>query len=226
MYKKEKPNFIYVLRLEKGKYYIGKTKNVERRFKEHCKGYKKGSEWTTLYKPLKIEKEVRENNRFHELTETYEWMEKKGILNVRGAKYCTLKLNEIQINEIEDNLKSSKDQCYNCGSKDHLISKCTNKKKSEKSISKPSTSLKNEEFQKNRCYRCGRLGHWMNTCFAKSDVNGFLLNDSSSESSEDMESEEEEEKPKVKCYRCGRLGHYANKCYSKTHMKGFIISKN
>jgi predicted GIY-YIG superfamily endonuclease len=35
---------IYILKLREGKYYIGKTKNVEKRFNEHIAG--NGSGWT------------------------------------------------------------------------------------------------------------------------------------------------------------------------------------
>jgi putative endonuclease len=43
---------IYVLQCEKGKYYVGKTTDVMRRFEEHRSG--KGSAWTNKYKPLKL----------------------------------------------------------------------------------------------------------------------------------------------------------------------------
>ena len=47
-----KPFYIYVLELEDGNYYIGQTRNVDKRFKSHKQG--KGSEWTRLHKPVKV----------------------------------------------------------------------------------------------------------------------------------------------------------------------------
>ena len=42
---------------------------------------------------------------------------------------------------------------------------------------KPSTN------QKNRCYRCGRPGHYATSCYAKTHVNGYLLEHSFNNSS-------------------------------------------
>jgi len=44
--------FIYILQLEKGKYYIGKTNNPQFRLETHFNS--NGSEWTKIYKPLKV----------------------------------------------------------------------------------------------------------------------------------------------------------------------------
>lgn len=41
---KQKFFIIYTLQLEKNKYYVGKTTNLEKRLKEHFNGF--GSEWT------------------------------------------------------------------------------------------------------------------------------------------------------------------------------------
>jgi predicted GIY-YIG superfamily endonuclease len=43
---------VYLLECEKGKYYVGKTKAIRKRVIDHFIG--KGSEWTKLYKPIKI----------------------------------------------------------------------------------------------------------------------------------------------------------------------------
>ena len=44
-------NYIYVLKLEQGKYYIGKTNNIKRRYMEHLQG--SGASCTAKYKPLR-----------------------------------------------------------------------------------------------------------------------------------------------------------------------------
>ncbi len=43
---------IYVLQLKSGKYYVGQTNKVAKRFEEHKEG--KGSAWTSTYKPVKV----------------------------------------------------------------------------------------------------------------------------------------------------------------------------
>ncbi len=86
---------IYVLLLEDNKFYIGQSKNIEKRLYEH-QNEKLGSEWTKLYKPIKIIEQ-----RFTPFTEvseamlvenevTLEYMNKFGWKNVRGGDFCTL----------------------------------------------------------------------------------------------------------------------------------------
>ena len=43
---------VYILKLRDGKYYIGSTENVEKRFLEHLEGT--ASTWTKLHSPIKI----------------------------------------------------------------------------------------------------------------------------------------------------------------------------
>ena len=51
--------FVYILKLEENKYYVGKADCVERRFQEHIGNEGHGSKWTSKYKPLCI-MEVKE----------------------------------------------------------------------------------------------------------------------------------------------------------------------
>lgn len=41
---------LYVLQLENGKYYVGKTNDITRRYNEHKEG--KGCEWTKIHLSL------------------------------------------------------------------------------------------------------------------------------------------------------------------------------
>ena len=43
---------IYILKLNNDNYYVGKTKNVNKRFQEHLSG--NGSSWTQMHKPIEI----------------------------------------------------------------------------------------------------------------------------------------------------------------------------
>ena len=63
---------IYVLRLEQDKYYVGKTINVCKRYQLHKNGL--GSEWTKLYKPIKIVKVYHDLSPFDEDKITKEYM--------------------------------------------------------------------------------------------------------------------------------------------------------
>ena len=82
------PCVTYVLLCEKGKYYVGKSHNLNNRMGQHFTG--KGSKWTKMFKPVRILQVVL-GNRERELT--IEWMEKEGWENVRGAGWCSIYLS-------------------------------------------------------------------------------------------------------------------------------------
>jgi len=87
--------FIYVLQLEQGKYYIGKTNNPQFRLESHFNS--NGSEWTKIYKPLQI-LELKPNcDAYDEDKITRQYMDKYGINNVRGGSFVSVKLQKSEI---------------------------------------------------------------------------------------------------------------------------------
>ena len=81
---------VYVLQLQNGKYYVGKTTNIEFRLSDHSDGA--GSGWTSKYKPLRIV-EIKHNcDHFDEDKYTKMYMAMHGIENVRGGSYSQLVL--------------------------------------------------------------------------------------------------------------------------------------
>lgn len=88
---KEKRYWLYVLKLEQGKYYIGITsKTAEERFQQHKNEYF-AAEWTKIYKPLEIEQKKDLGITSFEKAEEYEnrvtrvYVKKYGLDNVRGG---------------------------------------------------------------------------------------------------------------------------------------------
>ena len=82
--------WLYVLRLQQGKWYIGITSQTpEKRFKEHLGGRK--SYWTEKYLPIEIADQKFLGDLNEEEVKTYEnkvtraYMRAKGINNVRGG---------------------------------------------------------------------------------------------------------------------------------------------
>lgn len=83
---------IYILELENDKFYVGKSRNFERRLNQHTFG--KGSAWTQLYKIIKVYKifQFSVNSEFEEIEMenevTLQLMREKGWQNVRGGWWC------------------------------------------------------------------------------------------------------------------------------------------
>ena len=82
--------YIYILKLQSNKYYIGKTNNPNFRLEEHESG--KGSAWTKKYKPIKLMELIKNCDSYDEDKHTLRYMELMGIDNVRGGSFCQLKL--------------------------------------------------------------------------------------------------------------------------------------
>lgn len=134
-------NYVYVLGLEGGKYYIGKTNNVCARLDEHSNG--EGSEWTRNY-PMTNVQEIIENGDEDSVTISY--MNKFGADNVRGGSFCTMKLKDSEREVINKMIKTKSDACYTCGSHNHLMNSCHR-----------SSGVV--------CYTCGTPGHTSTTCY-------------------------------------------------------------
>lgn len=86
--------WVYVLKLEYGKYYVGIARDIDERFKMHQLGV--GAKWTKIYKPIKIIERISTPYYFSEPAErledktTLRLMKKYGKDNVRGGHYCAV----------------------------------------------------------------------------------------------------------------------------------------
>jgi predicted GIY-YIG superfamily endonuclease len=92
----------YVLKLECGCYYVGKSKSLNKRLNAHFSG--DGAKWTQIYKPIKVV-EIKEND-VEEQT-TIEYMHKYGTDLVRGFTWCqTAPLSKYQKFTIKTKIRS------------------------------------------------------------------------------------------------------------------------
>ena len=147
-------NTIYILKLEEGKYYVGRTKDLNKRTIEHFK--LNGSEWTKKYKPVEIlSTHVGDNFEEEKLTLTI--MDKYGIDNVRGGSYCKISLSDSEKEKIQQIIYSLTDKCYECGNIGHYSKNCQKKQKAneitetkniEQKVNISSILAKNESNQK------------------------------------------------------------------------------
>jgi predicted GIY-YIG superfamily endonuclease len=193
---------IYILKLEKGNYYVGKTKDVDKRFAEHLGG--KGSAWTNIHKPIEVEKIINDVSPFDEDKYVKEYMSKYGIDKVRGGSYVQEKLNDIQYISLKTEIWGAKDLCTRCGRDNHFVKDCWAGKDVDG----------NEIFDVDACYDVWCCEY----CDQEYDNEAKCI-----EHEKKCKLTKRSYKGKTffvqrndKCYRCGREGHYAENCYAKT----------
>ena len=113
---------IYILRLEEGKYYIGKSENPSRRYEAHLAGT--GSSWTKKYPPIELITVIENSSAFDEDKYTKEYMAAHGIDNVRGGSYVTMEISDAQKEFLTREIRGAKDLCARCGVSGHFIRQC------------------------------------------------------------------------------------------------------
>ena len=113
---------IYVLRLEGGHYYIGKSDNVAARYQQHLNG--KGSAWTKKYPPISLVKTIKGASPFDEDKITKEYMLKYGIDNVRGGSYVQIELSPFHMDALNMEIRGATDLCTQCGRAGHFVKDC------------------------------------------------------------------------------------------------------
>jgi hypothetical protein len=114
--------YIYVLELEEGKYYIGKTNNPQFRIQKHF-NYN-ASAWTTKYKPIRLIKVIPNCDNYDEDKYTRMYMDIYGIDNVRGGSFVAIELNNSVIYYLKKMSNSTNNRCFICGNEGHFAKDC------------------------------------------------------------------------------------------------------
>jgi len=120
---------IYVLQLEKGKFYVGKTNHTFIRFNQHVSG--EGAKWTRKYKVKDLFEFHKDMVDADENRITLLMMKKYGIENVRGGSWAQLKLSRKRVKSLERRInirkrtKTKRNQkCTKCGRNSHVVKNC------------------------------------------------------------------------------------------------------
>lgn len=195
---------IYILKLVGGRYYVGKSEHVMKRYGEHLNG--SGSAYTRKYKPIAIDKTIENASPFDEDRYVKEYMAKYGIEKVRGGSYSTIDLDELQIYALTNEIRGAKDLCSRCGNKGHFIKDCYAKKDVSGNGLDDSDSECEEEVW--CCNYCDKE---------------FEDEDMAEKHENKCRKKYIDESDDITCYRCGNAGHKSTKCYARRHVDGYEL---
>ena len=118
-----------MLKLKQRKWYIGRTSKYDKikRVLQHF-SEKGGSQWTRKYKPVRVEKMIKDETKRAEDKVTKDYMDKYGVKNVRGGAYCQLELSEEHLRALRFESVAANDECFVCEKKGHFAAQCPEKR--------------------------------------------------------------------------------------------------
>jgi hypothetical protein len=186
---------IYILRLAGGRFYVGRSQNVQRRYQEHVDG--SACAWTSLHHPLALERTIESRSPFDEDRTTKELMAIYGIDNVRGGSYVQLELSSDQRRSLQAEIWMAQDRCTRCGRTGHFVSVC------QERMDVNGNPTEEQDLEVYICEECGEEFE------SESEVQRHVRSCGGGRT-----------RRSLACSRCGRDSHHKRDCFASTHVRG------
>ena len=214
------PEFtIYALRLENGKFYVGKTlKAMDARFAEHVSG--SGAAWTKLHAPHAVEEQAK-GDKYAEDALFAKYASKYGIQNVRGGAHCQIELSPDVIAVFSKHSQSVNDLCFKCNQPGHFAKQCS-AVKINTNASTQNVVRRSYSGAKNCNVKQTRIQNGDNVALAKALISAANALTSRSVPVKNK-TVERHFFPKGSCFKCGRTGHLSTACYAKKDINGIQL---
>ena len=209
---------VYVLKLQGGNYYVGKSDDVIGRFQEHMRG--NGSAWTRKHKPISIVESRDGVSVFEEDKVTKEYMARYGIDKVRGGSYVMDELSDFHKEALNMEIWAAKDCCTQCGRKGHFVKYCH----ASTDVSGNRIVYEDEDDEEDEEDEDDKDDEWECEYCDRTFTTAFGCGVHEKSCKEKSKSRYVKQKStKGACYRCGNTNHYSPDCYATRHVKGYEL---